>query len=309
MLLVDDKPYSLSAAEQEKYNGKYAITVLQERIRLNDENRRVEAGAFSGILTEYFTQLNGKRSKVRYFEASTWDDSIKREVFDPVYLMIDGRAGGFEVDNNPELAWFLHNHTGWDEHPDRKPMAEGRQPLIQRNVLKQFHIRQLKDKNIAKIFDVQKARKALDAASEKWSYKEMQGIAATLVSNQSSALVLDWRIMGYKDIAPADQDALRGALIMAYDQDPLYFSRLIGGSRESQLNSAIIDLQAGENALLVFDPTSFTWSLNTGGKDAEKLCTVKKSDDPTSFLTKAALKDTAIGDKILTAAANLKETV
>ena len=307
MLLVDDKPYQLTQADTDKYSGKVAIMVVESRVRESVDNRRIEAGAFSGILTHYTTMLGGKKCRVRYYENENWDDTLRRNIYEPEYIMIDGRAGGFELDNDPEKAWFFFNHPGWDEHPDRKS-AEGRQPLIPRGTRKQFRIRQAMDKSVGKVFEIQKAIDKLSEASKKWTAQEMHGIAQTLSDNQSSALRLPWQVIQHNDITKEDIEALRGALVITYLQDPVYFYKTIMETRQAQLASAVLALSRGEGKVLNFDPTSLTWSLNEGKKEATKLGTIAAKDDPASALVKLALKDTAIGDKLIRASDNIKET-
>lgn len=302
MLLVDGNPHTLTAEERKRLSKKFKVMVPLSKVRRNkDMKNRIEPSQGQAITTTYNALIGGQQKTVRYYNNKRWDDTIRADVYSPEHIWISD-AGYLDIENDPELAWFLHNHPGWSDNPHRKSV-NGAQPFIKNDTMIQFRILNIAEGNLGVFEKANKLEKLL-AASKKWSWQEMVGICHTLGSNHDATIPLPYQIVYYRDITEDQTEALRSALVDFATKEPVYLYDIIHSSMQAEISTAVHNLAFGENPKLKFNGETRVWELQEGKKEALKLYTVPDKDDPHAFLVKKATEDKSIGEKLIRLSAN-----
>ena len=313
MLLKDGKPFELSKEEILEYSRE--IVFLQPTDpKWNPANGDYDIKGGTGITTSYITTTtggaNGKQMMIRYYENSYYDDTSKREVYQPNNIMIQHPLMFIKTRKDQyELNWFLLNHPGNMNHPAREAArAEGtRDPLF--HVVGQFRVHDKNKKAQMHLLRL-KYHKALmdhilEGGSKSWKHKELVSACETLIAAQDPLKRLPNDIYNYSAYGEEESDILRAALATFCDNNEnisfahatLITDRNVNVA--SKINNA---LSNPEKSCFDFDAPKRQFKIKKDGK-WEVYATIPGTVrlEPVAWLTDQANKDKGIMGVIMDA--------
>lgn len=306
-LLVDGKPFRLDDLAIKEFSRNYTYIVPKTAVRRRPDNGVLEVATGVGIPTDYrmVDKVTGREMTVRYYETSYWDDTARKDVYSPSNLMIDNTGKLMISSVQAELNWFLNNHPGLENSPQRKNYP--RYPILFRLLNKPKAA-----ENKLELFRLRKElSEYIDPESKKaWKYDQLVAACELLCNDREFAsipngLIMPKDILSYQEMSQERDEKvregneliMRSALLGLIDAYPEYTKDRLVNSIERRIMLLINKVDQFDITGVRFDVKTRKW-IETSGDKAVPFLAVPENAEPKKHLLKECKKDPKLLAKI-----------
>lgn len=306
-LLVDGKPFRLDDLAIKEFARNYTYIVPKTAVRRRPDNGLLEVANGVGIPTDYrmVDKVTGREMTVRYYETSYWDDTARKDVYMPSNIMIDNTGKIMISSVQAELNWFLNNHPGLENSPQRKNYP--RYPILFRLLNKPKAA-----ENKLELFRLRKElSEYIDPDSKKaWKYDQLVAACELLCNDKEFAsipngLIMPKDILSYQEMAQerdekvreGNEMIMRSALLGLIDAYPEYTKDRLVNSIERRIMLLINKVDQYDITGVRFDLKSKKW-IETDGDKAVPFLAVPENVEPKKHLLRECKKDPKLLAKI-----------
>ncbi len=306
-LLVDGKPFRLDDLAIKDYSRTYTYIFPKSAVRRRPDNGVIEAATGYGIPTEYrMVDPTTKREiTVRYYESARWDDTVRKDVYSPDNILMENTGKMIVSQIQAELNWFLNNHPGLEDGPQRKFFP--RYPVLFRLLNKPKDA----DRRLDRFRIRRELSEFIDTESKKsWKFDQLIAACEVLTSDNDigsipTGMMLPKDIQTYRDmsnerdpdIIKGYESVLRAALLELIDNYPEYAKDRLVLSVDRRIMMLINRADRYELTGVRYDSKIRKWVEQEGDKNVPFLG-VPDNSDHKKHLLKECKKDPKLLEKI-----------
>lgn len=306
MLLLDGEPFKLDDVATAEFAKNYTYMIPRSKVSRNRVTGVIEIAQGVGITAEYrfINNRSKKECRLRYYEYSHWDDTLRKEVYFPENIMI-GDTGLLHVGRTQaELNYFLNNHPGLEGGDSRKDYP--RYPILFRLKNKP------KDSMVAmERYNIRKEMEQyIDPENPKaWKFDRLLSCCQALANDTEFAsipqgLQLPSEVLNYREIEAMDKEerkeyevVLRVALLKVISDFPEYAKDRLLVSLDREWLTIINRASQTEFTNFRFDPQTSSWVEFENNKWLTVL-KCKSNENPHNRLMKEMKADPKLQAKI-----------
>lgn len=312
-LLLDGEEFSLDELARNQLNRDVTYMLPKSAVSRSRTNGKVEINNGVGIPAAYrmiYTDPIMKKQReveVRYYETARWDDTLRKNVYMPDNVMIEGSTGGngklIVGKYQQELNWFLQNHPGLQDGTQRKNYP--RYPILFRMLDKgkesrssiqlygiKREVMEFVDPNSKTAWGYEKLIAACETLSNDGNFASIPAGANLYVTNE----IHNYR--EYKMIPANDTEAredaeniMRAALMRLIEAFPEYAKDRLLDSQDRVLNEIVLRVGMTEITGVKYDAANSVWVENYGTPEQKVLMKVAKNQDANRALFLECKKD------------------